>query len=125
MAVTAAYVLHLNLFSYVHGDIPNILHGVQLAAPCLALEAALLMFSNMLNTPAAARIAAARSSRSSSVAVMQETVDAIYLHTMRYSLIGAAPGIQRLLLEAAAQLSEDLLARGVLLGCSTAWLTAR
>lgn len=128
--MAAAYTLHLNLFSYIHGDISHMIQGVQLAAPCLTMEAALLLLSNTLNTPLAAKaaVAAAGPVKGSSplqLATVQEAVDAVYLHNMRYSLIGAAPAVQRLVLEAGAQLSEDLLARGVLLGCSTAWLTSR
>lgn len=120
--MAAAYTLHLNLFASIHADVPSMLHGIQLATPCLALETAMLLLSNTLSTAAVGL----RSSKGSvSLTVMQETVDAIYLHNIRYSLIGAAPAVQRLLLEAAAQLSDDLLARGVLLGCSAAWLSAR
>jgi hypothetical protein len=58
-------------------------------------------------------------------AALLSAIDSVYLHNIRYSLIGAtAPGA-RLALEAGAQASEELLARGALLGCASAWLTNR
>lgn len=130
--MAAAYTLHLNLFSHIHLEPSHILTGIQAATPCLAMEAALLMISSSLpairETPptAAAAAAAGSSARPNlSAAAFQEAVESVYLHNMRYSLIGAAGGMRRVVLEAGAQLSDDLLARGVLLGCSSAWLAGR
>jgi hypothetical protein len=131
--MAAAYTLHLNLFSHMHLEPSHILTGIQAATPCLAMEAALLMISSSLpaikETPPTAAAAAAAAGSSSgpnlSAAAFQEAVESVYLHNMRYSLIGAAGGMRRVVLEAGAQLSDDLLARGVLLGCSSAWLAGR
>ncbi|KAF8059427.1 hypothetical protein HT031_005232 [Scenedesmus sp. PABB004] len=109
IAMAAAYALHLSIFSHVRLDAGDALLGLQAAAPALAMEAALLAAAAALPPAAAAA----------------EAVEGVYLHTLRYSLLGAAPRGTRLLLEAAAQLSDDLLARGVLLGCSAAWLSSR
>jgi hypothetical protein len=49
----------------------------------------------------------------------------VYLHTLRYSLLGAASPGQQLLLQAAGQLSEELLCRGVLLAAGASWLGNR
>lgn len=131
VAMAAAYALHLNLWSHMHWEPSHIITGLQAAAPCLSMEAALLLISNSLSLPVNSRHKAAAAPQLSSsggglpVGAMQDAVDAVYLHNMRYSLIGAAVGVRRWLLEAGAQLSDDLLARGVLLGCSTAWLTSR
>jgi hypothetical protein len=127
--MAAAYTLHLNLFSHVHLEPSHILTGIQAATPCLAMEAALLLVSSSLpatrkaKQPAAA--AAASGPTGVSVVALQDAVESVYLHNMRYSLIGAAGGMRRVMLEAGAQLSDDLLARGVLLGCSSAWLASR
>jgi hypothetical protein len=130
--MAAAYTLHLNLFAHVHFEASHILTGIQAATPCLAMEAALLTISSSLpatkeSQPAAAAAAAAHASAGSvlSAAALQDAVESVYLHNMRYSLIGAAGGMRRVMLEAGAQLSDDLLARGVLLGCSSAWLASR
>jgi hypothetical protein len=128
--MAAAYTLHLNLFSHMHLEPSHILTGIQAATPCLAMEAVLLLISSSLpathksKQPAAAAAAANAPARVSVVA-LQDAVESVYLHNMRYSLIGAAGGMRRVMLEAGAQLSDDLLARGVLLGCSSAWLAAR
>jgi hypothetical protein len=125
--MAAAYTLHLNLFSHVHLEPSHILTGIQAATPCLAMEAALLLVSSSL--PATRKTtqpaAAANGPTGVSVVALQEAVESVYLHNMRYSLIGAAGGMRRAMLEAGAQLSDDLLARGVLLGCSSAWLASR
>jgi riboflavin biosynthesis pyrimidine reductase len=125
--MAAAYTLHLNLFSHVHLEPSHILTGIQAATPCLAMEAALLLISSTLpaTRKATQPAAAANAPAGVSVVALQEAVESVYLHNMRYSLIGATGGMRRAMLEAGAQLSDDLLARGVLLGCSSAWLASR
>eukprot|EP00879_Flechtneria_rotunda_P028281 GHRR01030380.1.p1 GENE.GHRR01030380.1~~GHRR01030380.1.p1 ORF type:complete len:238 (+),score=71.17 GHRR01030380.1:378-1091(+) len=160
-AVVAASALHLNVFQHLHFSASNLITGVELAAPCLAFEAILLLLLGLISnnnmslqqllctppaeeaaaqsmnsmlapaadgsttavTPNGHRVLAKRSPRATRT--LQEALNAVYRHNQRYSLVGVAPAGQRLLLEAAAQISEDMLLRGVLLGCSTAWLSAR
>lgn len=144
LAVTA---LQLDVFSHVHLHLNDVVVGAQLAVPCIAVDAALLILYNTLSGPGSQPSSTSNSTssldstdptaESSQSSQQQQTdqatvsaallsaMDSVYLHNIRYSLIGAtAPG-PRLALEAGAQASEELLARGALLGCASAWLTNR
>jgi hypothetical protein len=143
LAVTA---LQLDVFSHVHWRLHDVMTGLQLAAPCAAIDAALLVLFMTLSGPqsqpqpnpastdtttATADAAAAQSTqqqqsdRAAARAAVLGALDAVYLHSIRYSLMGATAPRARLALEAGAQLSEELLARGALLGCASLWLTNR
>jgi hypothetical protein len=140
LAVTA---LQLDVFSHLHWRLDDVMTGLQLAAPCAAIDAALLLLFMTLSGPqpqpqlktaptqaptaeaAAPRLTQQQSDRAAATAAVLGALDAVYLHSIRYSLLGATGPRARLALEAGAQLSEELLARGALLGCASLWLTNR
>lgn len=144
LAVTA---LQLDVFSHLHWRLDDVMTGLQLAAPCAAIDAALLLLFMSLSGPApkpqlktaptgsttqvppadaaAPQPTQQQSDRAAATAAVLGALDAVYLHSIRYSLLGATGPRARLALEAGAQLSEELLARGALLGCASLWLTNR
>jgi hypothetical protein len=144
LAVTA---LQLDVFSHIHWQLDDVLVGAKLAVPCIAIDAALLVLYTTLSGPASAQHLSSSSSTTSSIsetsssgpnssrpqqidqaagkAALLSAMHLVNLHNIRYSLIGAAAPGPRLALEAGAQASEELLARGALLGCASAWLTNR
>lgn len=137
LAVTA---LQLDVFSHIHWQLNDVLVGAKLAVPCIAVDAALLVLYSTMSGPASAQQLSSSSEATSSSAYSSQpqqtdqaagkaallsAMDSVYLHDIRYSLIGAAALGPRLALEAGAQASEELLARGALLGCASAWLTNR
>ena len=138
----AATALQLDIFSHVHWQMDDMITGLQLATPCMALEAGLLLLhstlylSNDTQPRSAAPTAVspadsgaqhrqAPSDQATASAALLSAIDAVYLHNIRYSLIGAASTGSRVALEAGAQVSEELLARGVLLGYASTWITSR
>lgn len=135
LAMLAVTALQLDLFSHIHWSPSDVLSGLQLAVPCAAVDAALLAVYTTLSGPRAQQQQSSSSGSSSSPSQQADqaaaksavlaAVDSVYLHNIRYSLIGAATPAARAALEAASQLSEELLARGALLGCASAWLTNR
>jgi hypothetical protein len=129
LAVTA---LQLDVFSHLHWQLDDVITGAKLAAPCIAVDAALLTLYHALSAPAPQQQQSAPPSTQQqqqqpdqAQALLVSAMDAVYLHNIRYSLLGAAAPAQRLALEAGAQASEELLARGALLGCASVWLTNR
>lgn len=144
LAVTA---LQLDVFSHLHWRLDDVMTGLQLAAPCAAIDAALLLLFMSLSGPqpqpqanpaptnsttptptadaAATQPTQQQSDRAATKAAVLGALDAVYLHSIRYSLLGATAPRARLALEAGAQVSEELLARGALLGCASIWLTNR
>lgn len=157
--MVAASALHLDVFSHLHLQLSDAVTGLQLAAPCVAIDTTLALLHNRLQHqstpqgPSSSRnttLASLRSDtadqtadrhvdqaqqpptvpqqpsgKSQAGASLAVAVDAVYLHNIRYSLLGAAPAGPRLLLESGAQLSEELLARGVLLGSISTWINQR
>lgn len=124
LAMLGASALGVDVFAHLGlQHLPGSLStGLALAAPCAAADGALLLmllkqqhaWDDGEATPAASASAAAAAA------------EAVQLHTIRFnSLAGAASGGRRLLLEASAQLSEELLVRDVMLGALSTWLTSR
>lgn len=142
LAVTA---LQLDVFSHLHWQLDDLITGAKLAAPCVAVDAALLTLYTALSppaqqqqqqqkqqqqpNPAAAPLSIQQQQSSPQIdqaqSLLVSAMDVVYLHNIRYSLLGAAAPAQRLALEAGAQASEELLARGALLGCASGWLANR
>lgn len=140
--MVAAAALQLDVFSHIHWSFDDVLTGMQLAAPCIALDAGLLLLYTTLSGPSVQQQSLTNSTEPNLIdtettqsqkskdqaamnAALLAAMDAVYLHNIRYSLLGATSVSSRVALEAGAQASEELLARGVLLGCTSAWLTNR
>jgi len=131
--MAAAYALHINLFANSHVDIHSVVMGLELAVPCIAMEASLLLLDSSLSerdvrsartavpseqstapsaaslSPAAAQAAGRRlvspaaAALNNMRAAFRKAVDLVYCHNIRYSLVGTLPPGQRMLLEAAGQ----------------------
>lgn len=133
----AVSALQLDLFSHLHWVASDVATGLQLAVPCAAVDVALLALYSTLLAPSGSTSQLSSSSSNPLNSSQQQTdqaaaktvllaaADSVYLHNIRYSLIGAATPRARAALEAASQMSEELLARGALLGCASAWLANR
>lgn len=108
LACLFSWALHVNLFDLWHFSGGDVALGLQAAIPLVVLDAALLL-------PDGARFSRLAGS---ALSLVQE-------ERARYSLVGAATLERRAALAAAAQLSDELLSKGVLFGFATVWLTSR
>lgn len=136
----AVSALQLDPFSHLHWAVGDLRTGLQLALPCAAVDLALLTLYSTLSAPnpqsnssssdatdkkAADSLSQQQTDQAAAKAALLAAVESVYLHNIRYSLIGATTPGARAALEAASQMSEELLARGALLGCASVWLTNR
>lgn len=89
--------------------------------PLAALDALLLL-------PDGTALATSGSSPSQGGRFLQltgATLSLVQAERARYSLAGTAPTAQRAALAAAAQFSDEMLSRGVMLGFAALWLNNR
>lgn len=122
LACLFSWALHVNLFDLWHFSGGDVALGLQAAIPLVVLDAALLLPDGARLAGAASRDtgAGARFSR-----LAGSALSLVQAERARYSLVGAATLERRAALAAAAQLSDELLSKGVLFGFATVWLTSR
>jgi hypothetical protein len=124
LALLFALPLHTNLLSSWSFDAADVALGLQAALPLVALDAALLLPDGpalaQRATDAATDRRVARFARLGGAALAAARAD-----QARYGLAGVGGASLRVALATAAQLSEELLSRGVLFGFAAAWISGR
>ncbi|GBF98251.1 hypothetical protein Rsub_11071 [Raphidocelis subcapitata] len=124
LALVFALPLHANLLSAWSFDAADVALGLQAALPLVALDAALLLpHGTALAERAAGAATDRRTVRFAQLA--GAALAAARADQARYGLAGVAGASLRTGLAAAAQLSEELLSRGVLFGFAAAWISGR
>ncbi|KAI8465483.1 MAG: hypothetical protein J3K34DRAFT_86206 [Monoraphidium minutum] len=125
LACMFGYALHADLMGLFHTSAADAALGLQVAAPLVMLDALLLLpdGGRMARDGAAGPAAATRRGRALRLA--GGALSLAQAERARYGLAGAAPPAQRAALAAAAQLSDELLSRGVILGFGGAWIASR
>eukprot|EP00775_Hariotina_reticulata_P009617 gene9617-9778_t len=133
LSMAAAYALHVNLFAKSNIDVHSIVTGIELAIPCIAMEASLSLLdgslsenhprpanaavtSEQLTVPSAASaipvtaqpaglclVSPAAAALKNMRVAFRKAVDLVYCHNIKYSLVGTLSPGQRMLLDAAGQ----------------------